>query len=224
MNYGFAASIHRDANNTSLSVTKAFGRFRGGSLLYWPDDDGAWPLENLREADALSVDSSKGLVLSDGHRAHKVLPFQGQRYSFVFYTASAYWKASSATIEFLRDCGVVYPTDDSLAYFARLLAPPKGYLSSGRVQSIRTAFGHPDKACAVQWTAPNRTLLLLHADVITATLSFVIAPLDMATLCCVCRRIAAAAWASNAWKYARRVRLRSASRPMSLYAQSRLDQ
>ena len=60
VNSGFASSIHRDANNTSLSVTKAFGRFHGGSLLYWPDDNGAWPLENLREADALSIDSSKG--------------------------------------------------------------------------------------------------------------------------------------------------------------------
>jgi len=200
VNSGFASALHRDANNTSLSVTKAFGRFRGGSLLYWPDDDGAWPLQKLREADALKLDSSKGLVLFDGHRAHRVLPIQqGHRYSLVFYTMSAYWKASPAIIEYLRGLGVVYPTECSLAHFERLIAPPKGYLSSGRVQSIRTAFGHTEKACAVQWTVPNRTLLLLHADVIKATLSFVIAPLDMATLCGVCRRIAAAAWAPNAW-------------------------
>ncbi len=95
---------------------------------------------------------------------------------------SAYWKASPATIEFLRDCGVVYPTEDSLAYFARLLAPPKGYLSTGRNQSIRTAFGHPDKDTA-QWAAPHRTLLRLHGDVITAALSFAITPGDMPTPC-----------------------------------------
>ena len=41
INSGFAASLHRDSINTSLSVTKAFGRFHGGFLLYWPDDDGA---------------------------------------------------------------------------------------------------------------------------------------------------------------------------------------
>ena len=36
LNHGFASALHRDANNYGTSITKAFGKFEGGLLMYWP--------------------------------------------------------------------------------------------------------------------------------------------------------------------------------------------
>ncbi len=36
LNHGFAPALHRDANNYGTSITKAFGKFEGGVLKYWP--------------------------------------------------------------------------------------------------------------------------------------------------------------------------------------------
>jgi len=44
VNFGYATRRHRDNGNLGVSITKAFGDFTGGLLLYWPDDDGTAPL------------------------------------------------------------------------------------------------------------------------------------------------------------------------------------
>ena len=54
VNHGYAARKHRDAYNSGPSMTKAFGLFEGGRLLYWPtlylqNPIGARSTNNTRE-------------------------------------------------------------------------------------------------------------------------------------------------------------------------------
>ena len=83
VNFGYAARRHRDSGNSGVSVTKAFGEFTGGLLLYWPDDDGTAPLHELSPKQSICVDTKRQMALFDGHRAHEVTPFTGERYSLV---------------------------------------------------------------------------------------------------------------------------------------------
>ena len=77
-NYNYAAKLHRDGNNVGPSMTKSFGQFTGGELLYWGDDDGTLPLAAL-PAKAPTYDTSQGLLLFDGLRGHAVSAFDGER-------------------------------------------------------------------------------------------------------------------------------------------------
>ena len=47
--------------------------------MYFPDDDGETPLENLPEKFAESIDTRSSFVLFDGRRAHSVCEFIGER-------------------------------------------------------------------------------------------------------------------------------------------------
>ena len=85
VNFGYAARKHRDGNNVGPSMTKSFGNFAGGGLKYWPNDDGLCNLDQLRERNAMHVDTKRSMLLFDGHRCHSVAPFSGERYSLVFF-------------------------------------------------------------------------------------------------------------------------------------------
>ena len=74
----YAARRHRDGNNAGPSLTRSFGTFSGGRLLYFPDDDGRHQLEDLKQQDAVPLDTRLGFVLFDGCRAHSVEPFYGE--------------------------------------------------------------------------------------------------------------------------------------------------
>ena len=77
----YAAKAHRDANNLGPSIVKAFGKFTGGELLYWPDDNGHDNIEKLIRTSADKFDARRELVLFSGLRCHAVAPFEGERYS-----------------------------------------------------------------------------------------------------------------------------------------------
>ena len=47
-----------------------------GKLSYWPDDDGTLPVESLRDADAITLDTTE-MALFDGARCHAVTAFEG---------------------------------------------------------------------------------------------------------------------------------------------------
>ena len=47
VNHGYAARKHRDAYNSGPSMTKAFGLFEGGRLLYWPLVHPPNPIEDV---------------------------------------------------------------------------------------------------------------------------------------------------------------------------------
>ncbi len=136
---------------------KAFGKFEGGVLKYWPDDDGQWPLEKLRTEDAVTVDTSTGQLLFDAKRAHLVTPFTGERYSVVYYSIQQFVKASADVVAFLRGCGVQFPTEETRAYFSSLVAPPRGYTDYGGCQrSIREAFGYKEKRQVLYFPEPEK--------------------------------------------------------------------
>jgi hypothetical protein len=91
VNSGYAAKIHRDSNNVGLSVAKAFGDYVGGRLRTW-EDDRRKSLEDFDRAASRSYDigpgSEGGLLLFDGHDAHEVEDFEGERFSLVYFTAA----------------------------------------------------------------------------------------------------------------------------------------
>ena len=101
------------------------------------------PVESLRDAEAITFDTTE-MVLFDGSRCHSVTPFEGERYSLVYFTTPGYAKASAADREML--VASAWPTDASQLHFAVLLAPPKG----NRQRGIRSACGLAERPAALQ--------------------------------------------------------------------------
>ena len=137
----YAARLHRDGNNAGPSLTRAFGDFTGGRLLYYPDDDGRHALEQLREQDAIPTRTKDGFLLFDGNRAHSVEPFCGERYSLVFFSIGSYDTGPRGDMP----KEIPYPTAQILRYYQSFFAGPRGYDAPGRNQSIREAFGYSPK-------------------------------------------------------------------------------
>ena len=145
VNHGYAARKHRDQYNAGESVLKAFGEFTGGSLLYWPDDDGESDVRTLPARKALCFDARREMVLFDGRRCHCVTPFKGERYSIVFFTAPEHNKVLPSVVELLVSLGATWPNEENQRYYRSLIAPPKG-----NSKSIRLMFGYEDLPSALQ--------------------------------------------------------------------------
>merc|ERR1712048_489393 len=47
INKNYNGKLHRDGNNVGPSMIKAFGKFTGGVLKHWPNDDRTTNLEKL---------------------------------------------------------------------------------------------------------------------------------------------------------------------------------
>lgn len=104
INKDYAAKRHRDNNNTGLSIVRALGNFKGGRLKYWPDDPGpkqAPDVNKLGESEAVVLDVRGRSVAMDSTRAHEVEPFEGRRYSLVYFTIP--W-VDSASKEVKESC------------------------------------------------------------------------------------------------------------------------
>ena len=129
-------------------MTRCFGDFeRGGQLTYWPNDDGRKLLEHLRENRSVTVDTRRNFTLFDGRRAHRVAAFTGgDRYSLVFFSVQSW--ATGPRDELPE--GTTYPTDDSLRYFNRLVAPARGDAGS-----ILAAFGRKPRPQILCWPRVN---------------------------------------------------------------------
>lgn len=115
INCNYAGKRHRDGNNEGPSVIRAFGKFKGGRLRYFPKDTKRprVAVETLNAKDAVTLDLSKHSEVFDGNRAHEVEPFTGERYSLVFFTASRYQHAKD--VPFLKnECGFPWPTPAAL--------------------------------------------------------------------------------------------------------------
>merc|ERR1712048_147636 len=118
----YAGRRHRDANNEGPSVIRAFGKFKGGKLLYWPKDTHKNPkpkVESLKKEDAVKFDLSRKTVVFDGNRAHEVEPFTGERYSIVYFTARGYGRVKKVDARFLAKLGFPWPTAPELAKLKR---------------------------------------------------------------------------------------------------------
>ena len=144
------------------------------------------------------LDSSKGLVLFDGHRAHAVEPFVGERYSIVFFNLNGFDDAPQHAREFFDEACVPFPDVDTVRYFANLLAPPRGYDGRRHQQSIRRSlFGFAERAQYRQWGSVS--FASISAEDLDAALSNVVTPFNMATLGAVSRKFYNAARRPSAW-------------------------
>lgn len=171
MNFDYAAKTHRDGNNLGPSMTKAFGDFTFGELMYWKDDDGHLPLERLRVSDAECLNTRRCLVLFDGLRAHAVSPFAGERHSLVFFSINNYNKAKSGVVEFLADALIEWPSDAANRYYAGLLGPARGYTPGYKSQSIRRFLCMAEKEQVRQW---RTTTILMLGTLMTEVAAFIV--------------------------------------------------
>eukprot|EP00931_Biecheleriopsis_adriatica_P053297 TRINITY_DN3117_c0_g2_i2.p1 TRINITY_DN3117_c0_g2~~TRINITY_DN3117_c0_g2_i2.p1 ORF type:complete len:424 (+),score=116.86 TRINITY_DN3117_c0_g2_i2:93-1364(+) len=127
LNCNYNGRRHRDQNNEGPSVIRAFGKFTGGKLRYWPKDAKVKKprpsLDSLSSKDAKVFDLAKHTVVFDGNRAHEVDEFQGERYSVVFFTASGYGKGKAKDVSFLRkECGFAFPSPADMAKLKKATA------------------------------------------------------------------------------------------------------
>ena len=118
-------------------------------------------MDELRQQDAVPLNTRSGFLLFDGNRAHSVEPFQGERYSVVFFSIGSHSAGPRGDLP--RE--IVYPTEDALRYFSSYIAGPRGYdVIGGRAQSIRRYLGLPEKpqvlwlACPSLGTFPPRCI------------------------------------------------------------------
>jgi len=75
LNQNYAASKHRDKGNVGPSYLVAFGTYTGGAL-------------TIHEGDLSGQKDVRTPLITDFSKVfHSVEPFEGQRYSLVFYTA-----------------------------------------------------------------------------------------------------------------------------------------
>eukprot|EP00811_Abedinium_folium_P008216 NODE_1758_length_2380_cov_10.715047.p1 GENE.NODE_1758_length_2380_cov_10.715047~~NODE_1758_length_2380_cov_10.715047.p1 ORF type:complete len:651 (-),score=68.66 NODE_1758_length_2380_cov_10.715047:426-2378(-) len=117
INRGYNAARHRDKNNVGISVVKAVGNFTGGQLLYWTADPGPRllpdaELHKLEVADAKVLDVGNAFQLVDGRMAHEVTPFEGERYSLVYFSVTSRHLMMRADRVGLKDrYGLEYPEE-----------------------------------------------------------------------------------------------------------------
>jgi len=126
VNCNYAAAVHRDNGNFGPSFIKAFGDFTGGELDYWPEDAREGDVKDLPKKEKQSFDLGKGLVLFNGNCAHAVQPFEGSRYSLVYFTLGCHPSVKVEDRERMKNIGFPLPATNEDPF--KLLRPPKGYL------------------------------------------------------------------------------------------------
>ena len=162
LNKGYAARLHRDSNNLGPSIRRAIGKFKGGLLGYFPDDDSARELETL-EADhaqvAVYLDVKADFQVFDGLRGHFVEPFKGQRLSFVFFSVSKYWKTKPSMLAELRKRDFPLPSAEWMSHAESLLPQPRGYgfHQLPRMASLAEMFGQPPPRKVRKRQVPSET-------------------------------------------------------------------
>jgi len=116
LNKNYAGRLHRDSGNMGPSIGLAIGPFTGGRLCFWANDSGRGSrahVEEVRKEPSALLNIKRGVVF-DGNCAHEVQPFEGERYSLIFFTVKKYKKASDAVKRKMVQMGADWPTDASL--------------------------------------------------------------------------------------------------------------
>lgn len=116
VNKDYAAKIHRDGNNFGPSMIAAFGDFQGGKLNYYPHDDGLGePDKNLCKGakQPEKLDIGKGLAMFNGNSSHSVDPFEGNRFSIVFFSMGCHARIEQQYRTKLREMDFVVPPPDA---------------------------------------------------------------------------------------------------------------
>jgi hypothetical protein len=156
INKNYAGKLHRDGNNCGPSFIKAFGKFSGGELNYWPSDDKNTPLEDFDPKAKVTMNIKDNLMLFDGNRGHFVNSFKGERFSLVFFSIRTWNKVPKKDAKDAARCGIPLPTKKSMASMQGLLGPSgkAGYrtypVTAGNKGAKRKA------STALEATAPKR--------------------------------------------------------------------
>jgi hypothetical protein len=127
LNFAYGARVHRDRHNAGPSLLRALGAFSGGQLGYFPDDDGTMRVEELPMNKRVKLDTQADWRIIDGTRAHCVEPFDGERFSVVFFTCGHYQRVSEKVQQALKAAGAVWPRPQILRPLKRQLGDPQGY-------------------------------------------------------------------------------------------------
>jgi hypothetical protein len=141
INKDYAGKRHRDAGNAGPSVLRALGRFTGGRLNYFPDDNGAEDVENLPVEHSLKLDPQNGTVFFDGNRAHGVDKFVGSRYSLVFFSCRRFWQMPTKGQSYLKSLGFPYPRKQTIANLNDMFEQPRGHGTSKKGLTAREKAG-----------------------------------------------------------------------------------
>ena len=192
MEHGGRTGARRDQWCVGPSMTKSFGQFSGGQLLYWENDDGTMEVSEANATNAITFDAKREMVLFDPARCHAFEPYEGEIYSLFFFTAVGFETMTLAKQRTLIDIGSVWPGEASDLYWSNLLGP-----ATGQCKNIRVLFGYEERPGALQprgtpWTS-------LGTEVVAVTFSFILSPSLMPTLCALCSTCNEAAWTADAW-------------------------
>merc|ERR1712137_343998 len=105
-------------------------------LHYYPNDDRKRPVEQLPLSDRTTIDVGKNLLLFDGRRGHEVTPFEGERFSLVWFTAPRVQKALPEAKDVLRKRLFSFPKPVDTAKAMKLLKGPGGYGGSTKSNPV----------------------------------------------------------------------------------------
>lgn len=124
INHNYAGRRHRDNGNEGPSAIKALGAFTGGRLNYFPKDfkkPGRVDVDSLDPKESIALDLSKKVTFFCGNNAHGVQPFQGDRFSLVFFTTSKFWKIKDKEVDTLKRLGFQVPTEKSMEKVKKII-------------------------------------------------------------------------------------------------------
>ena len=80
--------------------------------MVWENDNAKSNPEDLHHNDDRKVNIKDNLFFFDGNKAHAVTPFEGERYSIVFYTIGKHEMASNQ-VNNDRSCTGISPSTNS---------------------------------------------------------------------------------------------------------------
>jgi hypothetical protein len=89
VNYGVKAKKHKDAKNSGESVIVGIGDFTGGDIKVWNTDDVTEAIYNLHD---------QPLMFNGSTHFHETMPFDGERYTFIFYRQKRPGKTDGVTM------------------------------------------------------------------------------------------------------------------------------
>jgi len=124
INHNYAGRRHRDNGNEGPSVIKALGSFTGGKLNYFPKDfkkPGRIDVAALDPKESIALDLSKKCTFFCGNNAHGVQPFEGDRFSLVFFTTSKFWKIKDKEVDTLQKLGFQMPTEKTMEKVKKII-------------------------------------------------------------------------------------------------------
>lgn len=85
LNKNVLTPLHKDKNNVGLSLALSLGDFTGGGIRQF----------HLNGSSYKDIDTHNKFQLQDGSLYHKTLPFEGERYAFIFFFHKAGFNSPS---------------------------------------------------------------------------------------------------------------------------------